>query len=113
MQRIKDLHQLQHFPTTLKLLTMCMRPDFLDTLLKEPNGFSKYVKSLTNYSIIRELLPQYGRKDLVTNIFFEQKICVLRLFVNQVVTSLILKLTFLIFLIKPFFLHDQKVVTKT
>ena len=73
MQRIKDLHQLQHFPTTLKLLTMCMRPDFLDTLLKEPNGFSKYVKSLINYSIIRELLPQYGRKDLVTNIFFEPK----------------------------------------
>ena len=74
MQRIKDLHQLQHFPTTLKLLTMCMRPDFLDTLLKEPNGFSKYVKSLINYSIIRELLPQYGRKDLVTDIFFERRI---------------------------------------
>ena len=64
-----------------------MRPDFLNTLLKESDGFSKYVKSLINYSIIRELLPQYGRKDLVTNIFFEQKICVLRLFVNQVVTS--------------------------
>ena len=34
------------------------------------------------------------------------------LFVNQVMTSWILQLT-LFFLIKPFFLHDQKVMTKT
>ena len=53
---------------------MRMKLDFLNTLLKELDGFSKYVKSLINYLIIRELLPQYGRKDLVTNIFFEQKI---------------------------------------
>ena len=28
---------------------MCMKPDFLNTLLKEPDGFSKYVKILINY----------------------------------------------------------------
>ena len=28
---------------------MCMKPDFLNTLLKEPDGFSKYVKFLINY----------------------------------------------------------------
>ena len=26
-----------------------MKPDFLDTILKEPDGFSKYVKILINY----------------------------------------------------------------
>ena len=48
MQRIKR-SSLQYFPATLKLLTMCMEPDFLNALLKEPNGFSKYVKFLINY----------------------------------------------------------------
>ena len=28
---------------------MCMKPDFLNTLLKEPDGFSKYVKLFINY----------------------------------------------------------------
>ena len=28
---------------------MCMKPDFLNTLLKEPDGFSKYVKLFMNY----------------------------------------------------------------
>ena len=37
------------FPPTLKLLTTCMKPDFLSTLLKEPDGFSEYVKFLINY----------------------------------------------------------------
>ena len=27
---------------------MCMKPDFLNTLLKKPDGFSKYVKLLIN-----------------------------------------------------------------
>ena len=45
MQKIKrSIHLLQYFPATLKLLTMCMKPDFLNTILKEPDGFSKYVK---------------------------------------------------------------------
>ena len=48
MQRIKG-SPLQNFPATIKLLTMCMEPDFLNTLLKEPNGFSKHVKFLINY----------------------------------------------------------------
>ena len=37
-------------------------------------------------------------------------VCVLQLFVIQVVTLWILKLTFRI---EPFFLHEQKVITKT
>ena len=28
---------------------MCMKPDFLNALLKEPDGLSKYVKFLINY----------------------------------------------------------------
>ena len=28
---------------------MVMKPDFLSTLLKEPDGFSEYVKFLINY----------------------------------------------------------------
>ena len=28
---------------------MCMKPDFLDPILKEPDGFSKYIKFLMNY----------------------------------------------------------------
>ena len=47
MQRIKR-SPLQYFPATLKLLT-CMEPDFVNTLLKEPDGFSKYVNFLINY----------------------------------------------------------------
>ena len=27
---------------------MCMKPDFLNTLLKEPHGFSKYKKFIIN-----------------------------------------------------------------
>ena len=55
---------------------MCMKPDFLNTLLKEPDGFSKYVKIFDKLSRpkIRVLLPQYGRKSLATTIFLEQKI---------------------------------------
>ena len=41
-------------------------------------------------------------------------ICALQLFVNQVVTSYIIDFEInFIFLIEPFFLHDQKVMTKT
>ena len=49
---------------------MCMKPDFLSPLLKEPDGFSEYVTFLINYRgrEFRELLPQYGRKNLVTTI---------------------------------------------
>ena len=36
------------FPPTLKLLTMCMKPDFLSTLSKEPDGFSDYIQFLIN-----------------------------------------------------------------
>ena len=35
----EDLHPLQYFLATLKLLTMCVKPDFLNTILKEPRGF--------------------------------------------------------------------------
>ena len=28
---------------------MCVKPDFLNTILKEPDGFSKYVKLLIYY----------------------------------------------------------------
>ena len=28
---------------------MCMKPDFLNTLSKKPDGFSNYVKFLINY----------------------------------------------------------------
>ena len=28
---------------------MCMKPDFLNTLLKKPDGFSEYVKLLIYY----------------------------------------------------------------
>ena len=48
MQRI-ERYPLQYFPSTLKLLTMCMEPNFLNTHIKEPNGFSKYIKFLINY----------------------------------------------------------------
>ena len=48
-KELKDLYPLQYFPATLKLLTMCMKLDFLNTLLKELDGFSKYVKFLINY----------------------------------------------------------------
>ena len=40
-KELKDLHPLQYFPATLKLLIMFMKPDFLNTLLKEPDGFSE------------------------------------------------------------------------
>ena len=55
---------------------MCMEPDFLNTLLKEPDGFSKYVKRLINDRgrKLEELLPQYGRKSLATKTFSEQRI---------------------------------------
>ena len=52
---------------------MCMEPDFVNTLLKERDGFSKYVNFLINYRD-RKLEIFYGRKHLVTTIFFEQKI---------------------------------------
>ena len=42
-KELKDLHPLQYFPATLKLLTMCMKPDFQSTFLKESDGFSEYV----------------------------------------------------------------------
>ena len=45
----KDLHPLQYFLATLKFLTMCMKTVFLNTILKEPDGFLKYVKFLINY----------------------------------------------------------------
>ena len=45
----KNQNNLQYFPATLKLLTMCMKPDFLNTILKEPDGSSKYVKFLIKY----------------------------------------------------------------
>ena len=45
----EDLHPLQDFLATLKLLTMCVKPNFLNTILKEPRGFSKYVKLLIYY----------------------------------------------------------------
>ena len=48
MQRIKR-STFQYFPATLKLLTMCMKPDVLNTILKAPDDFSKYVKFLINY----------------------------------------------------------------
>ena len=28
---------------------MCVKPDFLNTILKEPDGFSKYMKFLMSY----------------------------------------------------------------
>ena len=45
----KDLHPLQYFRATLKFLTMCMKTVFLNTILKEPDGFLKFVKFLINY----------------------------------------------------------------
>ena len=52
-----------------------MKPDFLNTILKEPDGFSKYVKfDKLSRPKIRELLPHYEEKKLVTTIFFEQRI---------------------------------------
>ena len=48
-KELRDLHSLQYFSATLKLLIMCMKPDFLNILLKEPDGLSKYVKFLINY----------------------------------------------------------------
>ena len=55
---------------------MCMERDFLNTLLKEPDSFSKYVKRLINYRDrkLEELLPQYRRKSLATKTFSEQRI---------------------------------------
>ena len=38
-KELKDLHPFQYFTATLKLLTTCMKPDFLNTLLKEPDAF--------------------------------------------------------------------------
>ena len=47
---------------------MCMKPDFLNTILKEPDGFSEYVK----------LLIYYGDRKLencyLTIIFIAQRI---------------------------------------
>ena len=37
-EELKDLHPPQCFPATLKLLTMCMKPGFLNTFLKERDG---------------------------------------------------------------------------
>ena len=71
-KNLKDLRPPQYFPVTLKLLTMCLKHDFPNTLLKEPNGFSQNVKFLINYP--GQKLPQYGRKNLATTIFFKQRI---------------------------------------
>ena len=54
-----------------------MKCDFLNTILKEPDGFSKYAKVLINYQgrkLKNCYLTHYGRKNLVTTIFFEQRI---------------------------------------
>ena len=50
--------------------------DFSNTLLKEPDDFSKICKIFDKLSRpkIGELLLQYGRKNLVTTIHFEQRI---------------------------------------
>ena len=52
-----------------------MKPNLLNTILKEPGGFSKYIKFLINYRGRKlENCYLYGRKNLVTTIFFEQRI---------------------------------------
>ena len=48
-KELKDLNPIQYISATLKLLTMCMKPDFLNTLLTKPDDFSKYLKILINY----------------------------------------------------------------
>ena len=45
----KILFLMVKISDTLKLLTMCMKSDFLSTLLKEPDDFSEYIKFLVNY----------------------------------------------------------------
>ena len=56
------LHSLQYFPASLKLSTMCMKPDFLNTLLKKPDSLSKYVKFLIKYRD-RKLENCYSNTD--------------------------------------------------
>ena len=53
-----------------------MKPDFLSTLFKRTRWFLRIRKIFDKLSrlTIRELSPQYGRKNLVTTIFFEQSI---------------------------------------
>ena len=45
-KELKDLHSLQYFLATQPY---AWKTDFLSTLLKEPQGFSEYVKFLINY----------------------------------------------------------------
>ena len=50
---------------------MCMKPNLLNTLLKKPDGFSKYLKLLINHR--GQKLEHFYRnteKKLVTTIFF-------------------------------------------
>ena len=49
MQRIKRSTSPSVFSSYFKIINMCMKPDFLSAILKEPDGFSKYVKFLINY----------------------------------------------------------------
>ena len=49
---------------------MCMKPNFLNTIVKEPDGFSKYVNLLINY---RDQKLE-NCENIVTTIFFEQSI---------------------------------------
>ena len=75
MQRIKRYTSPSVFSSCFKLLTIGMKPDFLNTILKEQDGFSKYVKFLINYQ--GRKLENYcltTEKKLVTSIFFEQRI---------------------------------------
>ena len=48
MQRIKGSTSLSVFCSYIKIINL-VKPDFLNTILKEPDGFSKYVKFLINY----------------------------------------------------------------
>ena len=49
-KELKDLHSLQYFLATHKIIShLHEKTDFLSTLLKEPQGFSEYVKFLINY----------------------------------------------------------------
>ena len=54
---------------------MCMKPDFLSTF-KGTRWFLSIRKIFDKLSRlkIRELLPQYGRKNLVNTFFLEQRI---------------------------------------
>ena len=61
------LHSLQYFPASLKLSTMCMKPDFLNTLLKEPDGFSKVLEikadqKLSFHQHIKSISKKAGQK---------------------------------------------------